>query len=365
MRLGIIHPKPVLVLQKLKPFIYFGGKMKINLQYQNYLSILMAGLLMVLVATGCSSANQPVAAAAPATPVTVQLAWVHSSEYSGFYVAKEKGYYTNENLAVTFNALGDTSPIDLVAEGKADFGITSADNLLSARAKGAPVVAIATIFQRSPVAFISLAKNNITGPQDLIGKKVLVHFEGTTGLVYNALLASQGIDPAKVEGVPRTDFSNQPLLDGQVDVMDAFITNQPVQLAQAGHQVNAILASDYGIDVYANIIFTSEATIANKPELIERFLRATIQGMQSALQDPKGAVALAVAQNSDLSLEAETESMNRSLPLLNPAGGQPGMMRAEDWEITHQILLDQGILSKPLDLKAAYNLSFLEKVHSK
>jgi NitT/TauT family transport system substrate-binding protein len=179
------------------------------------------------------------------------------------------------------------------------------------------------------------------------------------------LLASQGIDPAKVEGVPRTDFGNQPLLDGQVDVMDAFITNQPVQLAQAGHQVNAILASDYGIDVYANIIFTSETTIANKPELVERFLRATVQGIQSALQDPKGAVTLAIARNSDLNLEAETESINRSLPLLNPAGGQPGMMRAEDWEITHQILLDQGILSKPLDVKAAYNLSFLEKVQSK
>jgi ABC-type nitrate/sulfonate/bicarbonate transport system substrate-binding protein len=336
--------------------------MKANQLPQNLLLLVIIFVLTALTASGCNSTDQPAAAAASATPVTVQLAWVHSSEYSGFYVAEEKGFYAKENLSVTFNALGDTSPIDLVASGKADFGITSADNLLSARAKGSPVVAVATIFQRSPVAFISLAEKNITRPQDLIGKKVLVHFDGTTGLVYHALLASQGIDPAKVEGVPRTDFGNDPLLKGQVDVMDAFITNQPVQLAQAGHPVNAILASDYGIDIYANIIFTSEATIANKPELVERFLRATTQGIQSALQDPKGAVALAVARNSDLSPEAEIESMNRSLPLLNPAGGRPGMMRPEDWEITHQILLDQGILDKPLDVKAAYNLSFLEKV---
>ncbi|HXW01734.1 MAG TPA: ABC transporter substrate-binding protein, partial [Anaerolineae bacterium] len=286
-------------------------------------------------------------------------------EYAGFYEAEEKGYYANENLTVKLNELGDSSPIDQVVAGKADFGVTSADNLLSARAEGTPVVAIATIYQRSPVALISLAENNITRPEDLVGKKVLVHFDGTTGLVYKALLAAQGIDPAKVEGVPRTDFSNKQLLEGEVDVMDAFITNQPVQLAQEGHQTNAILASDYGIDVYANVIFTSEATIANKPELIERFLRATVQGVESALQDPKGAADLAVARNANLNLASETESMNRSLPLLNPAGGQPGMMRAEDWEITHQILLDQGILSKPLDVKAAYNLSFLEKVHSK
>ncbi|MFN8453503.1 MAG: ABC transporter substrate-binding protein [Anaerolineae bacterium] len=337
--------------------------MKPNQRPQYWLLLVVViSVLVVLLMSGCNSTNQSAAAAVPNTPVTVQLAWVDSSEYAGFYVAEEKGYYANENLTVTLNELGDASPIDQVTAGKADFGITSADNLLSARAKGAPIVAIATIFQRSPVAFVSLAEKNITRPQDLIGKKVLVHFEGTTGLVYYALLASQGIAPTEVEGVARTDFGNQPLLDGQVDVMDAFITNQPVQLARAGHQVNAILASDYGIDIYANIIFTSEATLANKPELVEHFLRATIQGMQSVLQDPKGAVALAVARNSDLNLEAETESMNRSLPLLNPAGGRPGAMRPEDWEITHHILLDQGILDKPLDIKAAYNLSFLEKV---
>jgi NitT/TauT family transport system substrate-binding protein len=339
--------------------------MKIFHWYRNW-SLVMSTIFMVMawVVTGCSSTNQPVVAAEPATPVTVQLAWENTAEYAGFYEAEEKGYYATENLAVKLNELGETSPIDEVAAGKADFGVTSADTLLSARAKGSPLVAVATIYQRSPVAFISFAEKNITRPQDLVGKKVLVHFAGTTGLVYRALLASQDIDPSTVEGVARTDFTNKPLVDGEVDVMDAFITNQPVQLTQEGHKLNAILASDYGIDVYANVIFTSEATIANKPELIERFLRATTQGIQGAVQDPKGAAALAVARNSELSLESETESMNRSLPLLNPAGGRPGTMRPEDWEITHQILIDQGILSKPLDLKAAYNLSFLEKVYN-
>ncbi len=339
--------------------------MKLNSQYQYYLSFLIVGLLIILAVTACGSSNEQAVAAAPATPVTVQLAWVNTVEYAGFYEAEEKGYYANENLAVKLNELGDSAPVDLVVAGKADFGITSADILLSARAAGSPVVAIATLYQRSPVAFISLAEKNIRRPEDLIGKKVLVHFEGTTGLVYKALLAAQGIDSTEVEGVSRTDFSNKQLLDGEVDVMDAFITNQPVQLAQEGHEINAIIASDYGIDVYANVIFTSEATVANKPELIERFLSATVQGVQSAVQDPKGAANLALARNAKLNLESEIESMNRSLPLINPAGGQPGMMRAEDWEITHQILLDQGILNKPLDLKAAYNLSFLEKVHSK
>jgi hypothetical protein len=83
------------------------------------------------------------------------------------------------------------------------------------------------------------------------------------------------------------------------------------------------------------------------------------------VQNPKEAAALALARNADLKLESETESMNRSLPLLSPAGGHPGTMRPEDWEITHQILLDQSVLDKPLDPKTAYNLSFLGKIYSK
>lgn len=341
--------------------------MKLDKQNQKWLPIVafMFIVVMAFAVTGCNSASQSALAAEPATPVTVQLAWLNTAEYAGFYEAEEKGYYANENLAVDLKELGDTNPIDQVLAGKADFGLASADVLLSARAKGAPIVAIATIYQRSPVAFISLAENNIVRPRDLVGKKVLVHFDGTTGLVYRALLAAQGIDTSEVEGVLRKDFSNKQLLAGEVDVTDAFITNQPVQLAQAGHPVNVILASDYGIDIYANVIFASETTIANKPELVERFVRATVQGMQSAIEDPKGAAALTIARNPDLNLASETETMNRSLPLLNPAGGRPGTMRPEVWDITHQILLDQGILTEPLNVKAAYSLSFLEKVYSK
>ena len=103
-----------------------------------------------MVLTGCGLMQQE--AAEPPAPVTVQLAWVHSVEYSGFYMAEESGYYQKENLAVELNELGDSSPIEAVVQGQADFGITSADTLLAARANGAPVVAIATIYKRSPVA---------------------------------------------------------------------------------------------------------------------------------------------------------------------------------------------------------------------
>lgn len=329
---------------------------------QKYPHIIMVFITIIALA-GCGLTGQP-EAVGQLTPVTVQLAWVHSVEYSGFYIAQENGNYAAENLTVQLNPLGEVSPIDAVAQGQADFGITSADTLLAARANGAPVVAIATIYQRSPVAFISLAEKNITRPQDLIGATVMVHFEGTTGLVYNAMLKAVGIDASQVNSVPRTDFSNDPLLNGQVDAMDAFVVNQPVQLSLQGHQVNAILAADYGVDVYANVIFTSEEKIANNPELIERFLRATIQGMQEAVNNPTEAARLAVQHNQELNLEAETESLQRALPLITPAGSRPGLMTDENWQITRQILIEQNVLDESFPVEPAYTLSFLEKAHN-
>lgn len=342
--------------------------MYLNVRFQGLRSTFISGLILLssLILLGCNAAQSASGQAQvqAATPVTVQLAWVHTIEYAGFHMADKKGYYAAEGLSVEFKTLGENSPLAEVAAGKADFGLSSADNLLLARAEGSPVVAIATLYQRSPVAFISLKEKNITSPQDLIGKTVTVDFDGTTGLVYNAMLASQGIEMSQVNSIPRADFSNDSLLNGQTDVLDAFITNQPVQLAREGHELNAILPADYGIDVYANVIFTTEEMIANNPELVEKFLRATVQGIQSALDAPEEAAALTVTYNADLDPESEAESMTRSLPLLKPADSRPGMMTAENWEVTHQILLDQGILDKPLDINQAYTLDFLNKVHS-
>jgi ABC-type nitrate/sulfonate/bicarbonate transport system substrate-binding protein len=82
------------------------------------------------------------------------------------------------------------------------------------------------------------------------------------------------------------------------------------------------------------------------------------------LDAPEEAAAVTVTYNAELDLESETESMTRSLPLLKPAESRPGMMKAENWEITHQILLDQGVLAEPLDISQAYTLDFLNKVYA-
>jgi NitT/TauT family transport system substrate-binding protein len=326
--------------------------------------LLALSIIFILTLAGCGTTAQTSAPVAK-RPIHVQLAWVHTIEYSGFYTAQDQGYYDAANLDVSLDVLGQTSPIDQVVMGKAQFGMTSADNLLLARAAGKPVVAIATIYQRSPVAFVSLAKNHITKPQDFVNKRVVVDVKGTTGIIYRALLASQSINAAQVKTQPRADYTNDTLLNGQADVIDAFINNQPVQLKQQGYDINVVLPSDYGIELYANVIFTTEDMIKTQPDVVAAFVRATTHGMERAIQDPEAATRLTLARGNNLNPTSEATSMRLALPLMNPAGSRPGMMTAENWQMAYKILHDQGLLTQQLDVQQAYTLTFLDQVYGK
>jgi len=300
------------------------------------------------------------------TPVSVQFSWVHTIEFAGFYKAADAGHYAEANLDVDlksggFDAAGNFIPPVLeVVSGKADFGVAGADVLLQARAAGDPVVGIAAIYQRNPVALISLAEGNIRTPEDLAGKRVGVDPGSATFIVYQAFKTARGV--ADVEEIEQFGLVD-PLVNGELDVRTGFVTNEPVILRQQGYEVNIILPSDYGIDLYSNVIFTTEDTLANKPDLVEDFLRATLMGFDDAIDDPKSAAELSVSHNAELNLDNELASMQASLPLLRPAGRSSGMMEAQAWEMTHRILLDQGVLAAPIDYEAAFDLSVLGKIY--
>ncbi len=324
------------------------------------------GLVLTIVIAACGGA--PTSTPAPDT-VNVQLSWIHTIEYAGFYEAVDKGYYTSASLDIHLNTGGFDengnfiNPVQKVVDGEADFGIIDAQTLLLERSQGTPIVAIAAIYQRSPVAFVSLAEKNITTPEDLVGMTASIELT-TSGSLFRSLLASTGVDPVSVNMVQRTDYTIAPLLENQADIIDGWITNEAVILTKEGHEYNTLLVSDYGIEAYANVIFAREDTLTNKPDMVERFVRATLLGIQSAVDNPEEAAELAVHYNAERDLEIETEAMLRSVPLLVPSQSTPGMMTAESWQITYQILLDEEALSEPLDINTAYTLTFLNRIYA-
>ncbi len=332
-------------------------------------AITLAAMLILTACGGKTPTETPI----PPTEITVQFSWVHSIEFAGFYTAAAHHYYTDANLDVHLESGGFTAdgeyidPIEHVVNGEADFGIAGADAILTARAEGLSVVAVAVIYQRNPVVLLSLAEKEITRPQDLIGRRICVEEGSTIDISYRALMNSEEIDRSEVEEVSKTDFTLAPLLNDEVDVFPGFITNEPVQAQLLGIDVNLILMSDYGIDIYSNVIFTTEELIENRPHLVGTFVRTTLEGTRDAIKAPEEAAQRVLDLYGDTMTaemrEAQTPGMIASIPLLNQVGSHPGMMTDEAWEMAHQILLNQGVLQEAIDFEAAYTLEFLGRIY--
>lgn len=329
-------------------------------------------MLFWFVLSSCNPANTTETSGqdvGPLAKITFQLGWLHEYSSAGVYAAEKNGHFAEQGLEVNlleggFNDAGFIDPIAQVLEGKAEFGVADSTALILARAEGKPVVAIATILQRSPFAIISLVESNLLRPQDLVGKTVAVA-DGSTRAVFETFLLSQSIDPASVNTISRISFGIDPLTNHEVDAFGGWVINEGVQLRESGFEPNFILPSDYGINTYDTVIFTTETTLTEKPEIVEKFLRAVIQGWNDAAANLTEAINFTLEYNSTLVLDEQKNRLSASLPLIKPAGSSIGLMDPEVWSDTHDILIAQGILESAIDINAVYTNLYLEKIYSK
>jgi NitT/TauT family transport system substrate-binding protein len=314
----------------------------------------------------CTS-NTPAEVTPEITTTTIQFSWIHTVEYAGFYVAEENGYYGEENLAVelkpaSFDAEGNlTNVIEEVVAGRADFGIIGSDALMIARNEGQPIVAVAAVYQQLPLALITMPDSGINRPEDLVGRTVSLL--GNAPAYWNAFFRNANVNQADVNIIERTDFSTDPLVAGTVDAMDAFVTNQPVVLAQQGIVVNKILLADYAVEGYPNVIFVTEDTLKNRPDIVEQFLKATLRGYQGAVDDVELAARISVDYNSELIYENELESMRISVRLIVSTNNHIGTMSENVWRINYELLRDSGLLPADFDMTSAYDLSFMKNLY--
>jgi NitT/TauT family transport system substrate-binding protein len=323
-------------------------------------------LLLCCAVMGCS-ALAPTPTPVASTPVRVQLAWIHEYSSSGFYAAELNKHFAEQNLQVSLQAGGFVDgryvePIDQVVNGEFDFGTTAASSLLEARANGKPVVAIAALFQRSPSAIISLAETNIKQPRDLVGKTIAVAEGGATNLL-KIMLISQGIELSQVNIIPREGFGVEPLLNGNVDALLGWIINEGVQVRELGEEPSFMLMSDYGIPDYNTLVFTTEDTISKRPELVERFLKAFLEGLHDTIENPQQAAEYTLQYNSELDLTGQLDRIQTSIPLIEPARTRAGMMEAETWQAIYDILTEAEILTTAVDIESVYTTTFLEKIY--
>ena len=127
--------------------------------------------------------------------INVRLKWLHQAQFAGFYAADQKGFFKEYGINVRLNPGGiDFPAIQMISGGSEQFGITGADQIILAREKGAPVVAIAVIYRKSPFVYFSIKDSNITKPKDFEGKKIGVKLGGNEELTYRAMIKNAGIN---------------------------------------------------------------------------------------------------------------------------------------------------------------------------
>ncbi|MGP0089454.1 MAG: ABC transporter substrate-binding protein [Xanthobacteraceae bacterium] len=295
-----------------------------------------------------------VGAAHAADKLTLQLKWVTQAQFAGYYVAKDKGYYEATGLDVSIQPGGSDFPaIQMVAGGNEQFGVTGADQILIARSKGVPVVALAVIYRENPFVLFTLKKSGITKPSEFVGKSIGLKIGGSEELVYRAVLKSAGIDKSALHEVP-VKFDLTPLLTGQVDVWPGYLINEVLAAQEKSFEVTVIRPADYGVNLYADTLFTTERMLKEKPDVVKKFVAATIHGWTDAMADAEAAARTTVKFGNKLDYAHELAMMRASVPLIKAGKDAIGVSQPSEWEALQAMLVDAGFQKTKVDISKAF-----------
>lgn len=326
-----------------------------------YSLLSLAGVCLYLL-TACSNSSDDQADKKALEKVSLRLAWVYDMAEVGIFVAKDKGFYEERGLDLEIRPGGfGLDPFKLVANEEDDFGVGGAVNLLLAREKGIPVVAVAAEFQNTPVGFMTRENSGIDDFSDFKGKRVGVQTGSDTDTLFRALLSKSSLEESDIDLVP-IQYSAVPFVAGKIDVLPGYVTNQPITLASKGIDVNVITAASQGFDVYGNVYFVKENRLAENPESVEKFIQATLKGWKYAFNHPEEAVAAVSKRSDNFSEEDLRRIYNAVMPFVkgDDNSTQTLRMNREKWTNTYELLKASGLSKQPEPVEDAFTLEMLK-----
>lgn len=293
--------------------------------------------------------------------VILQLPWHHQFQFAGYYAAEDQGFFAEEGIEVEIRAGLDEqgssiNPVEEVVFQRAQFGVTRSD-LLVHHARGLPVVMLATIMQRTPAAFITLEKYGISRLEDIGDKTVsLPVIADKPGAIIDVeiitALARAGVDISQLNN--RYDYWNlESLQNGDTNLILGFATDEPYVLEQRGFKPVVISPMDYGIDLYGDLLFTSESTLRSSPELVERFRKAALRGWEFALKHPEATARYILlnypVRNADYDLDFMLHEAQKMRGYIQPDLIELGYSNRARWKRILEVYREIGI-NDPVNL---------------
>ena len=323
------------------------------------ISVAIITAVLLLAACNGTAVEQDAALEEPLS-LRLPMGYIPDPQYAPFYVAVEKGYFADEGLELEFDYSFETDGMALVGANEVPFAIVGGDQAILARAQDLPVVYVLEWFQKYPIAIVSREEAGIETPQDLIGRNVgLPGFFGTSYVGYVGLLSANDIAQDQVKATDVGVTQIETLLSDQAEAVVVFANNEPVQLANMGEAINTLLVADY-VDLVHNGIVTNEETLANNPQLVERFTRAMLRGLNDTLADPDGAYEISKKYVEGLD-DSRRDVLEASLEFWR--ADTLGLTDGQSWARTEDLLIEMGLLDGPVaGLEKAYTNEFVLKV---
>lgn len=250
------------------------------------------------------------------TPVSLQLSWLHSTQFAGSYIALDRGLWRDAGLEVSLLSGGPNAPVEPpVVAGTALVGISAADYTAAAVAEGAPFKIIGVAMQSNPFAITSLASNPVNVPGDLEGKSIGMALANTP--VLRALCTLNDVDFDAIEVIP-TQYSPQPLVAGEVDCLLSWETDLPVALTIQGVENTTMLLADHGYAVHSQTYIATEDSLANRRAEIVALMAGETAGWDAYREDTDAATDLTLAMFPDAGLDRDTQLLQaaRQVPLM-------------------------------------------------
>ncbi|MDO9459947.1 MAG: ABC transporter substrate-binding protein [Alphaproteobacteria bacterium] len=290
--------------------------------------------------------------------------WKAQAEHGGFYQAVAKGFYEARGLDVEIRQGGPGVNIpQLMGAGAIDFGMGSSSFMpLNMLREGIKTKAVMAVFQKSPEILMTHPRDDIHSLADMKGRPILLA-DASIGAVFVWLKARYGFEDAQVR---KYTFNMAPFLANSTAIQQGYLTSEPFMYErETGEKPKIYLYADNGYPSYANLVMVNTQVIERKPEIVQAFVDATIEGWRDYLHgDPTPGNALIQRDNPEMSaaiIAQAIEKMN-TYGIVESGDTQTfgiGAMSAARWSEFFNVMRESGIYPPDMDVHGAYTLQFI------
>lgn len=335
------------------------------MKIKKILSLALVGVLSVSLLSACTG-DKETSEKSPdkLKKVTLMLDYTPNTNHTGIYVAKAKGFYKKQGLDVDIVQPSDGDSATLVASGKADFGVSYQEDVtygLTREKDSLPITAIATIIQHNTSGFASPESKNIKSPKDFEGKTYGGWGSTSEEAIIKLAMEKNGADFNKLKRVDIGQDDFFAATKKNIDLAWIFEGWDGIKAKELNEPINYIPIKDIdpALDYYTPIIITSDKIIKNDPELVKKFMKATSEGYNFAIEHPKESAEILLKAVPELDKNLVIPSQEFLSTQYKADASRWGEMKASVWENYSKFMKKNGLIKKDLNIKEAFTNEFL------